>query len=489
MAKSKCNDAFDPQRWGVPSQAAKDLGNRLRRFWLRFRKCFRTQTRDGSEHAYTYLRGQLTMDAKRNFAKIAQRITGEDGQALQHFMSNSPWAASAVLAEIHGDLKAEPTLAQGSILVLDESADEKGSQNSAGAARLHNGRMGKTDLCVVGVYLAYVNRMQGLWTLADGELFLPAAWCGPDFQTRRKRLGLPAEPQFATKPQLGLRMILRAQQAGLPFELVACDTLYGRNREFRMGLADTHIHYAAEIPEHTRVYLDLPVAGVPARKTTRGKTPRLPKVLNQPRSQPVRELARSPEREWSLLRVRPTELGWLEAYFAGRAIWTWSQQYGVRAEWLVIRRNLDGKLTYTLLNAPSDSTVAYLIEQSCQRHFIEQLNREAKTELGMDEFQAQSYRAWQHHLALTALTCWFIAQTKLEWRQAYTRDPQLLTQFEREILPALSTANVRELLKSALPLPRLSTAAATDLVVHHRVNRARSTQSRLHAQEPPPDSS
>jgi SRSO17 transposase len=489
MAKSKSNDAFDPQRWGVPSEAVKDLGKRLRRFWQRFRKCFRTQTRDGSEHAYSYLRGQLTMDAKRNFAQIAQQITGEDGQALQHFMSNSPWDERAVLAQIHSDLIAEATLAQGSILVLDESADEKGSQDSAGAARQHNGRMGKTDMCQVGVYLAYANPAQGLWTLVDGELFLPEAWCGPDFQTRRKRLGLPAEPKFATKPQLGLRMILRMQQLGLPFECVACDTLYGRNREFRLGLDDAQIRYAAEIPEHTRVYLDLPVAGVPARKTSRGKTPRLPKVLNQARSLPVRELAHSPELDWSLVRVRPTEQGWLEAHFAVRAIWTWSKEHGVRAEWLVIRRNLDGELTYTLLNAPSDAAAAQLIAQSCQRYFIEQLNREAKTELGMAEFQAQSYRAWQHHLALTALTCWFIAQTKLEWRRAYTRDPQLLTQFELEILPALSTANVRELLKSALPLPRLSTAAATELVVHHLVNRARSTQSRLRAQQPPPDSS
>jgi SRSO17 transposase len=404
-------------------------------------------------------------------------------------MSNSPWDERAVLVQIHSDLKAETTLAQGSILVLDESADEKGSQDSVGAARQHNGRMGKTDMCQVGVYLAYVNAVQGLWTLVDGELFLPEAWCGSAFQTRRKRLGLAAEPKFATKPQLGLQMILRMQQIGLPFECVACDTLYGRNREFRMGLADAHIRYAAEIPEHTRVYLDLPVAGVPARKTARGKTPRLPQVLNQPRSLPVRELARSPELDWARVRVRPTELGWLEAHFAVRAIWTWSQEHGVRAEWLVIRRNLNGKLIYTLLNAPSDFTSAHLIEQSCQRHFIEQLNREAKTELGMAEFQAQSYRAWQHHLALIALTCWFIAQTNLQWRQTYTRDPQLLTQFELEILPALSSANVRELLKSALPLPRLTAHAATDLIVQHLVNRARSMQSHLRAHAPPPDTS
>jgi SRSO17 transposase len=487
MVKSKCNDAFDAQRWGLCSAAVKDLGKRLLGFWRRYRGCFRTKTRDGSEHAYTYLRGQLTMDTKRNFAQIAQQINGEDGQALQHFMSNSSWDASAVFSQIHTELKAQPELAHGSLLVLDESADEKGSSDSAGAARQHNGRMGKTDSCQVGVYLGYANPAQALWTLVAGELFLPEAWCGPAYAVRRKRLGLPNEPEFKTKPQLGLALVLQLQATGLPFEFVACDSLYGRNREFRMGLYDAKIRYAAEIPEHTLVLLERPLERMPHRKH-RGK-PCKPQLVNDHQCLAVRELMRSPQLAWSRVRVRPSEDGWLEADFALKAIWTWSKEYRSRAEWLILRRNLDGTLTYTLSNAPHDATAAQLIEQSCQRYFIEQLNREAKTELGMDEFQAQFYRAWQHHLALTALAGWFIAQTKLEWRRSHARDPQLLKQFELETLPALSTANVRELLKSALPLPKLSTDDATQLVVRHLVNRARSTRSRLRAHSQPIDSS
>ena len=50
---------------------------------------------------------------------------------------------------------------------------------------------------------------------------------------------------------------------------------------------------------------------------------------------------------------------------------------------------------------------------------------------------------------------------------------------EVEVLPALSTANVRELLKAVLPVPHLTPEEATDLVITHLVNRARSTSSRL----------
>ena len=85
-------------------------------------------------------------------------------------------------------------------------------------------------------------------------------------------------------------------------------------------------------------------------------------------------------------------------------------------------------------------------------------------------------------MALTALALWFIAETKLDWRMAYARDPELAREMEVEVLPALSTANVREMLKAALPIPQLTPEQATQLVVQHLVDRARSTSSRLQAQ-------
>jgi len=92
-------------------------------------------------------------------------------------------------------------------------------------------------------------------------------------------------------------------------------------------------------------------------------------------------------------------------------------------------------------------------------------------------------------LALTAASLWFVAQTKLAWAQAYPRDPDLARQLAVEVLPALSTANVRELLKAVFPLPQLTLEQATDLVIMHLVNRARSTSSRLKSQVKPHDSS
>jgi SRSO17 transposase len=60
-------------------------------------------------------------------------------------------------------------------LLVDESADEKAGDNSAGAGKQYNGRMGKVETSQVGVLLSYVNLKvaQGFWTWLDGKLFLP----------------------------------------------------------------------------------------------------------------------------------------------------------------------------------------------------------------------------------------------------------------------------------------------------------------------------
>jgi SRSO17 transposase len=476
-----------PRRWGLSAEAVAHLGDHLLQFWLRFRGCFTTRTRDTSEHAYDYLRAQLTMDTARNFANMDRTLHGGDGQALQHFMSNSPWSAPAVFEQIQGEITATPALAHGSTLILDESADEKAGTHNVGASRQYNGRLGKVDVCRVDTCLTYANG--GLWAMVDGELFLPEEWFGAAFAQRRRELGIPAERRFETKLQLGLKMIKRVKAHGVPFDLVACDALYGRDSQFRAALAAEDVQYAAQVPADTWVYLSAPHVGLPPKRGKRGRPPTRLQVLRGQRPHEVRVLAQHPQTVWQRVQVRFTERGWLTADFAVRRVWSVAAGQRPRAEWLVIRRNSDGDCSYTLLNAPTDTPQACLIAWSCRHYFTERTFEDAKTEIGWDECQAQKYRAWEHHLALTAAALWFVAQTKLVWAQMYTRDPALAHQLEVEVLPALSTANVRELLKAVLPLPQLTPAEAMDLVITHLIHRARSTSSRLKSQEKPQDSS
>lgn len=59
------------------------------------------------------------------------------------------------------------------MLVIDESAEQKAGEYSAGAARQHNERLGKIEMSQVGVFAALVTPKVNTWI--DGELFVPVS--------------------------------------------------------------------------------------------------------------------------------------------------------------------------------------------------------------------------------------------------------------------------------------------------------------------------
>ncbi len=193
------------------------------------------------------------MEDQRNFANIDRRVNGQDGQALQHFVSASPWSASAVFQQIQRDIQAAPALHSGGLVLRDESPDVKAGLHSAGAARQHNGRVGKIELSQMATCLVFVHPETGTWVLVDGELFLPEAWFTGAATAVRAEVGVPPDRAFATKLKLGQRMIERAQAHGLPFEMVACDEFYGRSRELRAKWEALGLGYAAQVPVDTLV--------------------------------------------------------------------------------------------------------------------------------------------------------------------------------------------------------------------------------------------
>jgi SRSO17 transposase len=465
---------LDPTRWGLPTEAVTELPGCLRRFWQRYRLCFHARTRDQSGRAYDYLSALLRMEEKRNFAEIG-RTMKESGENIQHFMSNSPWQGGKVCRQVQTEIKATPTLHGGALLV-DESADAKAGLYSAGSGRQRNGRMGKVDLCQVGVFLTFAKGHQ--WTWVDFELFLPESWFASEQAALRRKVGIPVQRTFQTKVELAWQMIQRAQHNGLPFEFVACDDLYGRVNWFRATMNRAGIIYMADVPRNSRAYLTRPTWGIPAKSKRQGRTPSRPRVLSPAQSVAVWQVAEDPQTHWQTLRVRPTERGELVAPYAAQRVWTLRDDQPSE-EWLVMRRESDGDIQYAFSNAPADTPLERLAWMESQRYFVERSIQDAKSEIGWDEFQAVKFRAWEHQAALTVLASWFVAQTQLDWTQRFPRDANLTTELGVDQLPALSVANVRELLRAAMPLPSLSKQQARELIVTHLLNRTRSRKSRL----------
>ena len=450
----------------------ENLGKRLDHFWQRFSQKTRTKTRDTSRYGLEYLSGLIRLETHRTMAQLG-RIANIAEQNMHHFMSNSPWSGAELINTVQEEISQCPEFQTGSVLILDESADDKAGLHAVGASRQYNGRRGKVDLCQVGVFLSLAN--QGLNCWVEGEVFIPEVWFSAAYTDQRQQAGIPTERTFQTKPQLGWHMIQRVRARGLPFEAVAFDTLYGQNPWLRDQIAGVGLEYYADVPASLRVYLERPVIGWPQPK--RGRKAKQQRVLS-PRADRVEQIARLDETTWQTITLRAHERGQLIADFAARRVWTVRDDLTVVEEWLLIRRE-GGKHTYTLSNAPLDTPLTRMAARKSQRYFIERSNQEAKSEFGWDEFQATKLLAWEHQLALTILAHWFITETRLDWIRRFQRDPALLAQYEVEVLPALSVANVRAMLRAALPLPQLSPHQAADLVVKHLDNRVRSRKSRL----------
>jgi SRSO17 transposase len=339
------------------------------------------------------------------------------------------------------------------------------------------------------------NEAQRFWTWIDGELFVPERWFAPEMAKRRQRLGIPADRQLATKIELGWQMIQRVRAAAVPFDAVLCDELYGRSRWWRAQLDASGLLSMAEVPAHTLVYLTPPAFGVPSKAPeAQGRPFTPPRVLDETPPVPAFALVTLPETHFAVVPVREAERGRLADEFAARPRRIWTVRQGHLAqEWLVIRRHQGARaqskhqLSSALSNAPAETALACLAALKCLRYGIECANREAKSDLGWDDFRAQKDRAWEHHLALTILAAWFVAQTKLEWAQQAPPDPALAAALGLARVPALSVANVRELLKASLPLPQLTPEQAQRLVVKHLVGRSRATASRRKRRHPTKD--
>ncbi|HSN23957.1 MAG TPA: IS701 family transposase [Methylomicrobium sp.] len=446
-----------------------NLGERLSSFYERFSQCFRTQTRDTSGYGLKYISGLLRMETDRNLANVGRK-TETSGQNLQHFVSNSSWAGERVIVAVEEEVKVHPAF-QEALLVLDESAEEKAGEHSAGAGRQHNGRLGKIEMSQVGVFLALVTPEVCTWI--DGELYLPKAWFEESHAELRNKTGVPEKLTFQTKPELGWQLIQRTRERQIPFQAVVMDDLYGRNETLRQNLNNAQIEYYGDVPSNTKVYLEKPQVLHPLTK--RGEPSQTPQIVGT--AYEVREVRQKDWLEWHTLRLRANERGFLEAKFARVRVWVVYDEQP-RQEWLLLRQDA-AQITYILSNAPESMDLNTMAWRKTHRYLIERSNEDAKDEFGWDEFQTRKYRAWKHQLALTILASWFVAETRLDWLRRFQQSPELMVQYEVDALPKLSVANVRELLRASLPLPQLSPEEAASLVVSHLVNRTRSRKSRL----------
>lgn len=127
--------------------------------------------------------------------------------------------------------------------IIDDTGLPKQGEHSVGVARQYCGMLGQQDNCQVAVSVSLTCQAGSLpvaW-----QLYLPQSWA--DDPVRRKKAGVPAPAQFATKPQIALAQLERLMEQGAPRHCVLADAGYGVDTAFRERLSALDLPYVVGI--------------------------------------------------------------------------------------------------------------------------------------------------------------------------------------------------------------------------------------------------
>src|SRR3954471_19551255 len=130
-------------------------------------------------HALEYMTGLLS-DLEHKTGEGIAYLHDQQRQGIQMFIGHVPWTHQPLLATL-ADQVAEQLREPDAVIVFDPSGFPKKGVKSAGVARQWCGRLGKVDNCQVGVYMAYVSRIEH--AIVNTRLYLPREWA----HDRRRR--------------------------------------------------------------------------------------------------------------------------------------------------------------------------------------------------------------------------------------------------------------------------------------------------------------
>jgi len=364
--------------------------------------------------AGVYLQGLLRNGERKSIEPLASRVrlpaglTSKDPeQALQQFVSQSPWDEQAVLRRYRAHLAQTFASAEG-IFVIDDTSFPKQGQHSVGVQRQYCGALGKKANCQVAVSVHYVSPY-GHYPL-DLRLYLPDSWLTDP--PRLDKAGVPKDERRAlTKPEIALELLDRVRGEGLPGGAVVTDAGYGASGEFRAGVAARGLIYMAGVTGEFVVFPELPRWVEPTRADTGRPATRPQLAPGSPPPLSLQELAQRLRRR--KVTWREGTKGKLPGRFAWLRVWPgqgWQQGACAGAEpvWLLIEEQADGKLRFAFSNLPPGTSCKKAVRLWKSRWPVEQGYQQMKEELGLDHFEGRSWRGFHHHACLVMLAYGFL---------------------------------------------------------------------------------
>ena len=344
----------------------------------------------------------------------------ESYQALQHFITHSPWDADARVDAVARDRAL--TAPAFSPSMTRDSRSRAPSRPACNGSTC--GALGKIGNCQVAVSSALIADGR-TWPLAF-DLYLPTSWT--DDPARCAAAGIPPTVRFREKWRIALAQVRTVQQAGFTITGVVVDADYGANAAFRAGLERLGLAYGVAI----RGEATFAVAGVPGTLSADGPRdcPR-PTTRGSPSRGAPAPLVRSP-RDSARCASAPRRDGATAGSSANA------------------RRPTSASTICSI--SPATTPLVDLVALARSRWPIEQQYRELKDDLGLDHFEGRTYQGWAHHVVLTAVAFTFLQIERRAPRRAPAHAARGPRVGPRNHGPALRLHN-RRLLSDARQLP------------------------------------
>jgi SRSO17 transposase len=271
-------------------------------------------------------------------AITAPERTAAQHQSLLHFIGEGRWSDEKVLAKVrelvlpemerHGPIEA---------WIIDDTSFPKKGQHSVGVARQYCGELGKQDNCQVAVTLSMANHDASLPVAY--RLYLPKDWASD--RKRRRKVGVPEEITFKTKPEIALAQNRWACEAGLPRGAVVMDAGFGVDTNLRTSITALGLSYVAGIQSHTTVWAPGTGPRPPKKWSGHGRPPKLLRRDDKHKPASVKELALAlPKRAWRKITWREGTAEKLSSRFARVRVRVAHRDYWLAdkrpEEWLLI---------------------------------------------------------------------------------------------------------------------------------------------------------
>jgi SRSO17 transposase len=363
-----------------------------------------------------YISGLISNKDAKSVEPIALDFLGRGGvRPLQRFMKNCRWDHEKM--ELKNQVMLSETISDpDGMFTADSCENAKKGKESVGVARQYCGSMGKVENCQSGVFLGYSSK-KGYGLLAS-RLYMPKAWFSPEYEKRRKDNLVPQELSFETKPQIALELIKKVADSNrFSAKWIGCDATFGSDLHFLESLPKTYFYFA-DIRANTQVFQKRPQVELPPY-IGRGRRPKKMKLLpGQPLPRSVADIARSAKSRWKSVVLGEGAKGPISAKVARLRVYPSREglprDYSV---WLFMRKDPDGRLKFSLSNAPKTLPLSEMCKASIMRWPIEQCFEEGKDQLGMDHYEHRSWPAWHRHMIYICLALHFLLRLRIRFKK------------------------------------------------------------------------